>query len=46
MPVRVGKKGDWQIINATTDWQTMKTPLKKDDFDVAADLYYVNVSKQ
>jgi aminopeptidase N len=46
MPVRVGKKGDWQIINATMDWQTMKTPLKKDDFDVAADLYYVNVSKQ
>jgi aminopeptidase N len=46
MPVRVGKKGDWQIINATTDWQTMKTPLKKDDFDVATDLYYVNVSKQ
>ncbi len=46
MPVRVGKKDDWQIINATTDWQTMKTPLKKDDFDVATDLYYVNVSKQ
>jgi aminopeptidase N len=46
MPVRVGKKGDWQIINATTDWQTMKTPLRKDDFDVATDLYYVNVSKQ
>ena len=46
MPVRVGKEGDWQIINATTDWQTMKTPLKKDDFDVATDLYYVNVSKQ
>jgi aminopeptidase N len=46
MPVRVGKKDDWQIINATTDWQTMKTPLKKDDFDVATDLYDVNVSKQ
>jgi len=46
MPVRVGKKDQWQIIQATTDWQTMKTPLKKDDFDVATDLYYVNVSKE
>ena len=46
MPVRVGKKTDWQIIQATTDWQTMKTPLKKNDFDVATDLYFINVSKQ
>jgi len=46
MPVRVGTKGNWQIIAATTDWQTMKTPLKKDDFDVATDLYYINVDKR
>jgi aminopeptidase N len=46
MPVRVGNKGNWQIINATTDWQTMPTSLKKDDFDVATDLYYVNVAKE
>ena len=46
MPIRVGKKTDWQIIQATTYWQTMKTPLKKDEFDVATDLYFVNVSKQ
>jgi aminopeptidase N len=46
MPVRVGKKGSWQIIQATTDWQTMKTPLPKDEFDVATDLYYVNAEKQ
>jgi aminopeptidase N len=46
MPVRVGKKDAWQIINATQDWQTMKTPLKKDEFEVATDLYYVNVSKE
>src|SRR5271169_6060472 len=25
MPVRVGKKESWQLIEATTDWQTMKT---------------------
>ena len=26
--------------------QTMKTPLTKDEFEVATDLYYVNVTKQ
>jgi aminopeptidase N len=46
MPVRVGLKDHWQIIHATTDWQTMPTTIKKDDFDVATDLYYVNVDKQ
>jgi aminopeptidase N len=46
MPVRVGDKDHWQIIHATTDWQTLKTPLKKDDFAVATDLYFVNVDKQ
>ena len=45
MPVRVGTKDHWQIIQATTDWKTMKTPLKKDEFEVATDLYFVNVSK-
>jgi aminopeptidase N len=45
MPIRVGKKGDWQIVKPTADWQTLATPLSKDDFDVATDLYYVNVSK-
>jgi aminopeptidase N len=46
MPIRVGKKTNWQIIQATTYWQTMKTPLQKNEFDVATDLYFVNVSKQ
>jgi aminopeptidase N len=46
MPVRVGKKDNWQIIKPTTEWQTMPTSHKKDDFDVATDLYYVNVDKQ
>jgi aminopeptidase N len=46
MPIRVGKKTDWQIIQPTTYWQTMKTPLKKNEFDVATDLYFVNVSRQ
>jgi aminopeptidase N len=46
MPVRVGKKDNWQLIQATTDWQTMKTTLAKDDFEVATDLYYINVDRQ
>ena len=46
MPVRVGQKDHWQIIEATTEWKTMPTSLKKDDFDVATDLYYVNVDKE
>jgi aminopeptidase N len=45
MPVRVGTKDNWQIIRPTTVWQTMKTPLKKDDFAVATDLYFVEVRK-
>ncbi len=46
MPVRVGTKDHWQTVTPTTDWKTMKTPLGKDEFEVATDLYYVNVSKQ
>ena len=45
MPVRVGVKGDWQIIQPTTEWKTMKTRLRKDDFSVATDLYYIDVNK-
>ena len=45
MPVRVGSKDNWQVIQPTTDWQDMKTSLKKDQFEVATDLYYVGVSK-
>jgi aminopeptidase N len=45
MPVRVGLKDHWQVIHPTTEWQTMKTPLKKDEFAVATDLYYIDVSK-
>jgi aminopeptidase N len=45
MPVRVGLKEHWETIHPTTEWQTMKTPLSKDQFDVATDLYYINVDK-
>jgi aminopeptidase N len=46
MPVRVGEKDKWQIIKPMVDWQTMPTTLTKDQFEVATDLYYVNVSKE
>jgi aminopeptidase N len=46
MPVRVGTNDHWQIVQPTVEWKTMKTPLKKDELQVATDLYYVNVSKQ
>jgi aminopeptidase N len=45
MPVRVGEKGHWRIIRPTTGWQSMDTPISKDQLEVAMDLYYVNVAK-
>ena len=42
MPVRVGEPDQWQVIRPTGDWKVMKTPLKKDEFQVAADLYYID----
>jgi aminopeptidase N len=46
MPVRVGANSGWQTIHPTTSWQRMRTNLSKQEFDVATDLYYVNVNKQ
>jgi aminopeptidase N len=46
MPVQVGRKDSWQVISATTEWKAMNTPLKKDEFEVATDLYYVDVAKR
>jgi len=45
MPIRVGTKDHWQVIQPTAEWQTMKTVLKKEEFEVATDLYFVAVSK-
>jgi len=47
MPVEVGQKDHWQRITpTTTEWKTLSSPLDKDEFSVATDLYYINVSKQ
>ena len=46
MPVRAGARGSLQILEATTDWKTMRSPASKDVFEVATDLYYIDVVKQ
>ena len=46
MPVRVGSPDHWQILRPTRTWQWMQSPLSKDQFQVATDLYYVDVNKQ
>jgi aminopeptidase N len=46
MPVKVGDPSKWQVIRPTTDWQIMPTAMPKDAFQVATDLYYVEVVKQ
>ncbi|HEX3142746.1 MAG TPA: M1 family metallopeptidase [Pyrinomonadaceae bacterium] len=45
MPIRVGTKEHWQIIRPTTGWKTIRTDLNKDQFEVATDLYFVEVNK-
>jgi aminopeptidase N len=44
MPVRVGAKGNWKVIHPTTEWQKMNTEIKQAEFEVATDLYFVEVS--
>lgn len=46
MPVRVGKADAWQLVTPTAEWQTLRTPLDKEAFQVATDLYYVSVSRK
>ncbi|HEX8712634.1 MAG TPA: M1 family metallopeptidase [Terracidiphilus sp.] len=46
MPVRVGRKGAWTIVQpVTTRWQTIKTRLGKTSFGADTGLYYVRVEK-
>ncbi len=45
MPVQAGDPAHWLTLHPTRDWQVLKTSLTKDQFQVATDLFYVNVSK-
>jgi len=46
MPVRVGTPGKWQTVHPTTKWQVLRTPLTKDELQVDADHFYVDLNKQ
>jgi aminopeptidase N len=43
MPVKVGDSRHWLTIHPTAAWQTLATPLTRDQFAVATDLYYIKV---
>lgn len=45
MPIRVGVPGEWQTIQPTTDWKVIDNNLPEEKFQVASELYYVNVVK-
>jgi len=45
MPVKAGDPERWETIHPTEEWQSMKTGLAREKFEVATDLYYVNVLK-
>ncbi|HZS05471.1 MAG TPA: M1 family metallopeptidase [Blastocatellia bacterium] len=45
MPVKVGRRTQWQTIQPTTEWKTLKTRVGKDEFEVATELYYIEVSR-
>ena len=43
MPIKVGVKGNWQVIKPTAAWQTMPSKLGR-SLAVATELFYVNVA--
>jgi aminopeptidase N len=45
MPVKVGSSNKWTLIQPTTEWKTDKTGIRKQDFQAATDLYYIEVEK-
>ena len=46
MPVRVGNPQAWQTIQPRSEWQVMATSIRRAEFQVASDLYYINVSRE
>ena len=46
MPVRIRQNGQSKMIDATLQWQTMKTTVSKDQFEVVTDEFFIDVSKQ
>jgi aminopeptidase N len=46
MPILVGTRENWTRIDPRTDWQRMPAAVRKDAFEVATELFYVNVEKR
>jgi aminopeptidase N len=45
MPIRVGRRGQWQTIQPTATWKRLQTTIAQEAFEVATDLYYVSVER-
>ncbi len=45
MPIKAGDPAHYQTLHPTTTWQTLPTTLTPEQFKVATDLFYINVSK-
>ncbi len=43
MPIKVGTRGEWQVIQPTGDWKSMPNKFGK-QLEVATELFFVNVS--
>ena len=43
MPIKAGRRGAWEVLKPTSDWQTFKWAGAMDTFEVATELYYVVV---
>jgi aminopeptidase N len=41
MPIKAGKRGAWQVLKPTAEWQSLEWAEPMDTFDVATELYYV-----
>lgn len=46
MPVRAGARGALQLLEPETTAKTLRTSLTKASFEVATELYYLNVARQ
>ena len=45
MPIQAGDPAHFQTLHPTTEWQVLQTPLTRNEFHVATDLFYINVSQ-
>jgi hypothetical protein len=43
MPIKAGRRGAWEVLKPTSDWQPFKWAGAMDTFEVATELYYVVV---